>query len=186
MSMRGLALCPNHQGPELHCLPRAVEGLRRRRFQNRGAKEKILDTARSIFMVMATCSMAFGNWAQEVMGDPLWDAWAVLQPRHCEPVEDTPDVLELFAGHANISAAFAAKKRGVLEPRDLRYNHDLKDMAQQELVVEEMWSHRPKMVWLASTVHSLVPVLPPQLHGAGATEETEEGARFDQVHSTSF
>ena len=83
---------------------RAREGIRRRRFQ------KLWDGVRSLFTVLTTCSVAMGTWAQEVMGDPMWDAWAVMQAHH--PHEETfkVDCLELFAGHANISSAFPQKQ----------------------------------------------------------------------------
>ena len=99
---------------------------------------------------MATVSVAVGQWAKEAMADPLWDAWAVLQPAHQWPEEtDRADFLELFAGKANISAAFARKQKGVLEPRDLLYDHDLRCGRVQEEVIEDIWEHRPRMIWLA-------------------------------------
>ena len=73
----------------------------------------------------------------------------MLQPRYHFPEPDTADCLELFAGQANISSAFAQRRRGVLQPRDLRFNHDLKQPEMQEEIINEIWEHRPKMVWLA-------------------------------------
>ena len=128
---------------------RAIEGMRRRRFQNRSTKKKLMDGAQHLFSVMATMSVAMGGWAKEVMGEPLWDAWAVLQPQHYMVEEETVDCLELFAGHACISGTFAASRRGVLEPRDIKFNHDLRDPQVQEDIIEDIWRYKPKIVWAA-------------------------------------
>lgn len=83
------------------------------------------------------------------MGAPAYDAWALLQPQHHFPQDDRADCLELFAGHANISAAFAKKKKTVLEPRDLKYNHDLRCVETQEEVVNDIWKYKPRRLWAA-------------------------------------
>jgi len=84
------------------------------------------------------------------MEDPLWEAWAVLQPRHhTRRCEAGADCLEIFAGEARISGAYARHRRAVLQPRDVRYNHDLRRQQDQDEVVEEVISQRPKLVWMA-------------------------------------
>ena len=128
---------------------RIQAGMKRKRFESRSTKKKIMDTAQQIFGVLATCSLAMGLWTQEVMGDPLWDAWSVLQSSHPVPDDGRADCLELFAGEANISGVFASRQKGVLEPRDLRYNHDLRKSRAQEEVIEEMWENKPRLVWMA-------------------------------------
>ena len=100
-----------------------------------------MDGIQHLFSVMATMSVAMGGWAKEVMGEPLWDAWAVLQPQHYMMEEETIDCLELFAGHACISETFAAGRRGVLEPRDIKFNHDLRDPQVQELPLPPLPDH---------------------------------------------
>ena len=95
---------------------RTQEGIRRRRFQNRSTKKKLWDSVQSLFTVLATCSVAMGTWAQEVMGDPLWDAWAVMQPHH---------------------------------PHEEPFKVDWRKSEIQEDIVEEIWTQRPKLVWLA-------------------------------------
>ena len=128
---------------------RAQAGMRRRRHMNRSTRQKIMDSAHAAFNVLFTVSLAMGSWAQEVMGDPLWDAWAVLQPRRPHGVEERADCLELFAGSAHLSGAFAKKQRAVLQPRDLRYDYDLKKAGVQEEVIEDLWTHKPRLVWMA-------------------------------------
>ena len=63
------------------------------------------------------------NLVKEAAG-PVYDAWAVMQPRHYDPSEcQRADLLELFAGEARISQGFAKRKMKVLQPRDLRWGH---------------------------------------------------------------
>lgn len=129
---------------------KAIAGLRRRRLANRSTTRKLKDEARGLFNVLVTCTMMLGSWTTEVMGDPMWEAWAVLQPRHHlrHPAEGV-ECLELFAGEARISEAFARRHRGVLEPRDLRYGHDLRTTGCQEEVIEDMVNYKPRLLWMA-------------------------------------
>ena len=125
-------------------------GNRRRRLARQTNFQKVKRQAGQIFEAMMACSMMLGSWTHEVLGEPIWDAWAVMQPRHQHAaVHSEVDCLELFAGDARLSSAFAKKHRGVLQPRDLRFNHDLRKVDVQDEVVDEIWRERPKLVWLA-------------------------------------
>lgn len=74
---------------------RAKAGVMKRRHMNRSTR-KNMDMVQAAFSVLATMSVAMGSWAQEVMGDPLWDAWAVLQPQHHGPPEEQVECLDIF------------------------------------------------------------------------------------------
>ena len=98
---------------------KARGGLRRRRLQRRSTGKKIRDDVVNTFQVLMATSMMMAGWASELLGDPLWDAWAVTQSRHVirESSPDSEiDCLEIFAGKARISESFAKRKRGVLQP----------------------------------------------------------------------
>ena len=81
---------------------------------------------------------------------PLADAWSVLQSKHFGP-EDSgrADVLELFAGKARISEAFARRRGAALQPRDIQYGHDLRRADVQEDVLAEIARQRPWLLWAA-------------------------------------
>lgn len=124
--------------------------MRRRKMANRSTTQKLRDEAVNLCHVMIACTLMVGSWAKELMEDPLWEAWAVLQPRHhTRRHEAGADCLEIFAGEARISGAYARHRRAVLQPRDVRYNHDLRRQQDQDEVVEEVISQRPKLVWMA-------------------------------------
>lgn len=88
---------------------------------------------------------------------PLNDLHAVFATKHDHQPSwnsenfgrHSVDCLEIFAGHGKISGAFANKRRGVLQPRDLLLGHDLRDESQRDEVFREIYTHRPKMIWLA-------------------------------------
>ena len=56
--------------------------------------------------------------------------------------------LEIFAGEAAISRAFAGRSHGVLRPRDLRYGDDLHDPAVRQEVYREIREEKPDLVWI--------------------------------------
>ena len=82
--------------------------------------------------------------------EPIQDVWAVLSSTHPRPDdEDRADLLELFAGKARITEAFAKRKGSVLRPRDIVFGHDLRCRQQQEDVLDEVLRERPRLVWAA-------------------------------------
>ena len=82
--------------------------------------------------------MTVGSWAEEVIADPLSDLHTVFASQHYyEPTWNSEslgrhsvDCLKIFSGHSKISGAFANKRRGVLQPRDLVLGHDLRNEAE--------------------------------------------------------
>eukprot|EP00435_Cladocopium_sp_Y103_P057946 s39_g20.t1 len=129
---------------------RAREGMKRRRLANRSMARKLRDEVHGLFEVMLACTFMVGSWTKEIIEDPLWEAWAVMQPKHhVKRREAKTDCLELFAGEARISSAYARRKRAVLQPRDMRYDHDLRRVGDQDEVVDEIIQHRPRLVWAA-------------------------------------
>jgi hypothetical protein len=61
---------------------RARAGMKRRKMARRSTTQFMKDQAKGLCTVLLACTVAMGGWAREVMADPLWEAWAVLQPRH--------------------------------------------------------------------------------------------------------
>ena len=59
------------------------------------------------------------------------------------------DFLELFAGEARLSQAFAKRRKKVLQPYDLRFGHDLRSTSMQAEVLEIVSRERPKLIWAA-------------------------------------
>ena len=62
---------------------------------------------------------------------------------------DQVDLLELFAGKAHMTQVFAERGYNVLEPRDLRYGHDLSCPAEQEKVLDDILHYKPGLLWIA-------------------------------------
>eukprot|EP00438_Fugacium_kawagutii_P028405 Skav208339 [mRNA] locus=scaffold5193:38831:45910:+ [translate_table: standard] len=115
---------------------------------------KQLNRLMEVFMVV---SAALGSWTQEVLCDPMNDLYTAFQATHRHPTtwnsqqlgSGDVDCLEIFSGHSKISTAFANKRRGVLQPRDILLGHDMRDGAQRDEVFRDLYQYRPKMVWLA-------------------------------------
>lgn len=129
---------------------RACAGIRRRKMQNRSFTKKIKAEVHGLFNILMACTVMAGSWTHEVVSDPLWEAWALFQPQHhVQHREAHTDCLELFAGEARISGAYARHRRSVLQPRDIKYNHDLRRQADQDEVLDEIVKQRPKLVWMA-------------------------------------
>eukprot|EP00913_Durusdinium_trenchii_P017481 g16427.t1 len=132
---------------------RAKEGLRRRRRMNQTSYKKFQQQLFTLSHVFLACTAAVGALAHEIIAEPATDLWRVFQPSHSAWMtnddDSTVECLELFAGQARISEAFAKKRRGVLEPVDLKYGHDLRDPRCRSSVVSQIRSLRPTMVWMA-------------------------------------
>ena len=129
---------------------KAKAGIRRRKQMNQSTSKRVRGSVQKLFGALVSMCMLAGSMTAEVVADPLWDVWAVCQPRHhCREAESEEDCLEIFSGRAEISSAFASRRRGVLQPRDLQYGIDLKSSIHQEEVIEDIWKERPGMVWLA-------------------------------------
>ena len=107
--------------------------------------------------VLMTMTLALGSWTKETIGDPLVDLHAVFASKHdhgpswnSESFGHHPvDCLEIFSGHSKISGAFADRRRGVLQPRDLIFGHDLHRQSDRDEVFKDLYRYTPRMVWLA-------------------------------------
>ena len=105
---------------------------------------------------MLVITTAF-SWFQEAIGDPLADLQAVLAIRHQhQPSWNSAgfgkipvDCLEIFSGHSKILGAFADKRRGVLQPRDLLLAYDLQCETEKDEIFKDLYEHRPRVVWQA-------------------------------------
>ena len=134
---------------------RAKAGIRHRKRMNEGAWKRLHRHMSSLAMVFMACSTAFGTWAEELIGAPVQDAVDIFRPSQyiyeSSLAEEDTEVqcLELFAGQARISEAFARRKRGVLEPKDLRFGHDFRQADEREAILRDVALHRPRMTWLA-------------------------------------
>ena len=83
---------------------------------------------------------------KETFVDPVRDAYyAATGYRHTE----RPALLELFAGSAHMTIEFAKKGYNVLEPRDILYGHNLFDRSQQESVLYDIETLKPRLLWVA-------------------------------------
>ena len=130
---------------------RARHGIRRRRAEQRTNMRKVRDGVMNVFQILMATSVMLAGWAESVVDEPLWEVWALTQPRHHvrDHERSEVDCLEIFAGEARISSAFARHRRGVLEPRDLRYDHDCRLPEVQEAILEDINVQRPGLVWMA-------------------------------------
>lgn len=121
------------------------------------AKRVTTDQLFKLSEVLMVLTVALGSWTQEVIGDPLTDLQSVFAARHDHQPswnsenygKHSVDCLEIFAGHCKISGAFANKRRGVLQPRDLLFGHDLRLESERDEVFRDIYEHRPKMIWMA-------------------------------------
>ena len=116
---------------------KAKQSLRKKKI-NSSTRKKLAHMGKQLMTVLLTCAMAVGSMAEEAIV-------SMGSSQHSRAA----DCLEVFAGHAEISAACAKKKMAVLRPRDLRYGDDLRDPAVREEVLKEIEEERPKMVWIA-------------------------------------
>ena len=76
--------------------------------------------------------------AYEVVGKPVEDLSHVIRRPRMD--EENPEILELFAGEARLTRAFAAKGKTVTEPRDLRYGHDIRNQRVRQEILNDIES----------------------------------------------
>ena len=125
---------------------KAREGQVKRKI-NSSTKRKLMHMGHQLCQVLLTCAMTVGSFAEEVFVEPVHDLYVCLGGKH--PASSEPRCLELFAGEAEISSAFARKQLGVLRPRDIRYGDDLRDPAVRQEVYREIREQAPDLVWIA-------------------------------------
>ena len=83
------------------------------------------------------------------------------------------DCLELFAGHSEISAAFAKANMSVLRPRDIHFGDDLKNPEVKQQLMRKIEEHKPRLICTA--MYALVRVLQAQLHQATIATTSSKG-----------
>lgn len=127
----------------------AVRNLPAKRMK-RSSKKRVSSMAKRVLSCLMTTVTALAtpviNEVYETVSGPLNDL-CVIATGHRET--DTPALLELFAGSAHLTSAFARSGFNVLEPRDLVLGHDLRDPAQQQAVKNDIKNWRPKLLWVA-------------------------------------
>ena len=129
---------------------KAREGIRRRRLAAAGPGKHVRRGAHLVWQAFTICCATVLSHAAEIVAEPAGDLWAVFQSRHVDADEEgCADLLELFAGKAHISKAFAQHRMSVLQPRDLQYGHDLRQRECQDQVLNEILRERPRLVWAA-------------------------------------
>ena len=121
---------------------KAKKGIRQRKI-NCSTKKKLYHMGNKLCQVLLTCAAAAWprRWLSNLCRIYGWLRAGNRAPQvHC---------LEVFAGEAEISSAFARRGLGVLRPRDLKYGDDLHSAATRHEILEEIRSSRPMVVWLA-------------------------------------
>ena len=83
---------------------------------------------------------------QDVVIEPVKDVYYAFGGR---PNDESVAILELFAGSANLTTEFAKRGHNVLEPRDIRFGHDLTKLDVQEQVLRDIEYYKPKLLWVA-------------------------------------
>lgn len=149
------------QGDQKSPKQRAREGVQKRKWDRMSLGKKAGQiTTQQLYRlseVLMTMTLALGSWTKETIGDPLVDLHAVFASKHdhghwwnSERFGHHPvDCLEIFSGHSKISGAFADRRRGVLQPRDLIFGHDLHKECERDAVFKDLYDYTPRMVWLA-------------------------------------
>ena len=134
---------------------RAAEGhFARKRMvkkMNRSTATKLKDQAKQVCQIFLACSIALASHVGEVLAEPVADIYSVFTPStQLLPGGDQEvQCLELFAGKARISEAFARRGRGVVAPRDIKFGHDFRNPETRAQVLQEIREFRPGLVWLA-------------------------------------
>eukprot|EP00438_Fugacium_kawagutii_P013250 Skav234490 [mRNA] locus=scaffold3731:121116:128177:+ [translate_table: standard] len=138
---------------------KARRGQRQRRWERKSLGQKsrwyVKSQLGKLAQVLMVMCGALGTWANEVVGEPAKDFYTLFQSTHDHRGHGDGydphrvDCLEVFAGHCKISNAFAKRRRGVLQPRDLLFGHDLRQETHRRGVLQDIREHRPRLVWLA-------------------------------------
>ena len=149
------------QAPKNVCMtqlsPRekAKAGIRQRKRMSEGTGKKLRRQMNALAMAFMACTCAMGSWAQELAADPVNDLYnvfcssQVIYEAAYQTAPEEVQCLELFAGQARVSEAFARRKRGVLQPRDLRLGHDFRLEEHRQEALQDITWHKPGLVWLA-------------------------------------
>ena len=123
---------------------RAKAGIRRRKAANKPLKKKLYGMANHLHQVMLTCAFVAGTMACEQVVQPGIDLCTQMGHRVFGEPEEKPACLEIFAGSANISSAFARARCGVLRPVDSVFGDDLRKEEVREQVFTQVEHERPR------------------------------------------
>ena len=128
---------------------RAVEGMRRRRDAKRPVRKKLVAMGRKLHQVLLASAFALGSMANECIVEPGMDFLSHAVHGSDHGSKDQPELLEIFAGSANLSGAFAAARCGVMRPVDIVYGDDLRQENARQDLYHKIKKEKPKLVWLA-------------------------------------
>ena len=117
---------------------KAKAGMQRRKM-NSSTKWKLQHMGGQLCQVLLVCAATLGHFADEVFVEPAQDLWTCFTSSSLHRGHGgEARCLEIFAGEAAISKAFAGRKHGILRPRDLRYGDDLHDPAVRQEVYRKI------------------------------------------------
>ena len=148
-------VCERKEAMTMSPRQRAVQGhfarQEKRRKMNRSTAVKLKDQVKLACQVFISCSLAMASHVGEVLAEPVVDVFSVFTPSTQLLPGGGQDVqcLELFAGKARISEAFAKRGRGVLAPRDIKFGHDFRNPDVKAEILREVRDLSPGLVWLA-------------------------------------
>ena len=134
-------------GPTMTPRQKAVAGIRRRREAKKPIRKKLIAMGRRLHQVLLASAFVVGSMANECILEPGIN----LLTGNGELAEDGGGAafLEVFAGSAKLSGAFAAAWRGVLRPMDLLFGDDLRQESVQHELYETIDNEKPDLVWMA-------------------------------------
>ena len=135
-------------GPE-EMRERAKAGIRRRKAANKPLKKKLYGMANRLHQVMLTCAFVAGTMACEKVILPGIDLCDQMKHRVCGEGGERPSIMEIFAGSANISGAFAKSRCGVMRPVDLVFGDDLRKEDTQNEIFNQVKKEKPQLLWFA-------------------------------------
>ena len=146
---------------------KACDGQRRRKM-NASTRRKLQHMGGQLCQVLLACAAAVGSFAEEVFVEPAQDLWTCFASQSHHTSSPSVRCLELFAGEAEISKAFAQRCHGVLRPRDIKYGDDLHDPGVRQEVHREIQEEKPDLVWIGMPCTKWCAFSSHQLHKTGA------------------
>ena len=116
----------------------------------RTSRKKIKSWTQKTFSALMVAMMAYTTPIVEELRDvviePVKDVYYAFGGR---PETEDVALLELFAGSANLTTEFAKRGHSVLEPRDLKFGHDISKLDVQEQILRDIEYYKPKLLWVA-------------------------------------
>ena len=125
------------EGPKLErseALRRARAGEARRAHLRKGTAKRLFGNAKTVVASIFIATCAFVGAATQML------------PNHHM---NRPDLLEVFAGHAEVSTRFASWGWRTSEPLDIMYDTDLRDEHTRQWLLSWIETQRPRLVLVA-------------------------------------